>query len=168
MILLALGSNLRSAAGPPAGTLSAALATLKPNGIRPLKVSRFYETLAWPDPRQPSFVNAAAQVETALEPRALLARLHEIESLFGRTREQRNAPRTLDLDILDYRGMVAEGPPALPHPRMQSRGFVLVPLAEIAPEWRHPASGLSITQLIAALPGKGRDARPLSSAPPIE
>src|SRR5436305_12719674 len=102
MILIALGSNLPSSAGSPAETLAAAIAALKANGIVPVKVSRFYESAAWPDPDAPPFMNAVAGVHTALQPAALLVQLHEIEDAFGRVRSVRNAPRTLDLDILDY------------------------------------------------------------------
>ena len=161
MILLALGSNLPSAAGPPAATITAALAWLRSNGVVPVKVSRLYETAAWPDPSDPPFVNAVVQVDTQLQPAALLARLHEAEQWFGRVRGVRNAPRTLDLDILDYDGRVEEGTPQLPHPRMEERAFVLLPLADIAPDWRHPVSGKPMAEMISALPGHGNYVRPL-------
>jgi 2-amino-4-hydroxy-6-hydroxymethyldihydropteridine diphosphokinase len=152
MILIALGSNLPSPAGPPFETLKAALAALRANGIEPRKVSTSYESEAWPNPADPPFVNAVAQVETDLAPSALLERLHEVERAFGRVRGARNAPRTLDLDIIDYNGRVEPGPPELPHPRVSERAFVLVPLAEIAPDWQHPISGKGMTELLANLP----------------
>jgi 2-amino-4-hydroxy-6-hydroxymethyldihydropteridine diphosphokinase len=155
MISIALGANLPSPAGAPRDTLLAALATLAENGVDIEAVSPFYATPAWPDPRDPTFVNAAALVETQLSPRALMDLLHEVETHFGRKRSAKNAPRTLDLDLLDYRGRVEEGPPVLPHPRMAERAFVLVPLADIAPQWRHPASGREIAALIAGLPDTG-------------
>jgi 2-amino-4-hydroxy-6-hydroxymethyldihydropteridine diphosphokinase len=160
MILIALGSNLPSAAGPPAETVMAALSTLEANGIVPVKVSQLYESAAWPNSTDPPFVNAVAQVETEFAPTALLERLHEIEDAFGRVRGAPNSPRTLDLDILDYEGRVEAGPPVLPHPRMDARAFVLVPLGEIAPEWRHPVSGCNTKDFIVALPAS-RDVRPL-------
>ncbi|HEX3652586.1 MAG TPA: 2-amino-4-hydroxy-6-hydroxymethyldihydropteridine diphosphokinase [Rhizomicrobium sp.] len=161
MILIALGSNLSSAAGTPAETVAAALAALRANEIEPVKVSRFYRSEAWPDRSDPPFVNAVAQLDTVLPPSTLLESLHAIERLFGRTRDRRNAPRTLDLDILDYEGRVEAGPPVLPHPRMAARAFVLLPLAEIAPDWRHPVSGGRITELIAQLPAEMKRPQPL-------
>ena len=107
-------------------------------------------------------------VETGLGPADLLARLHEIEAAHGRLRTVRNAPRPLDLDIVDYRGLVRNGgqdgapaAPVLPHPRAHLRAFVLLPLAEILPDWRHPVSGRSIADLIAALPPDAATAVPL-------
>ncbi|MBS0272914.1 MAG: 2-amino-4-hydroxy-6-hydroxymethyldihydropteridine diphosphokinase [Proteobacteria bacterium] len=158
MILIALGSNLSSHAGDPAATLRAALTYLSRNGVTIAGVSRFYRTPAWPDPRDPEFVNAVASVETELSPAALIARLHETETSFGRVRSERNAPRTLDLDILDYDGRVEDGPPVLPHPRIESRAFVLVPMQDVAPAWRHPVSGRSIPQLLSAIPEADRKA----------
>jgi 2-amino-4-hydroxy-6-hydroxymethyldihydropteridine diphosphokinase len=158
MILIALGSSLPSHAGDSVQTLQSALAHLRDNGVTPVAVSRFYRTPAWPDPRDPEFVNAVAEVMTELSPSELIARLHETERRFGRVRSTRNAPRTLDLDILDYAGRVEEGPPVLPHPRMAQRAFVLVPLSDVAPDWRHPVSGAAIAQMIAALPAADREA----------
>jgi 2-amino-4-hydroxy-6-hydroxymethyldihydropteridine diphosphokinase len=162
MILIALGSNLSSPAGSPAETVAAALAALKANGVTPVKVSHLYESTAWPDPNDPPYINAVAQVTTELSPAALLDRLHAMERAFGRVRSVRNAPRTLDLDILDYDGRIEGGPPVLPHPRIDSRAFVLVPLAEIAPDWRHPISRHTAQELLAVLP-EGGEVIPLSA-----
>jgi 2-amino-4-hydroxy-6-hydroxymethyldihydropteridine diphosphokinase len=152
MILIALGSNLPSRIGTPSQTLRAALAELARRDVRIVAVSSFYKTPAWPDPSDPSFVNAVARIETKLSPPSLIAHLHDVERAFGRERGICNAPRTLDLDLLDYDGRVESGPPVLPHPRIASRGFVLVPLRDVAPDWKHPASGLAADALIAALP----------------
>jgi 2-amino-4-hydroxy-6-hydroxymethyldihydropteridine diphosphokinase len=152
MILLALGANLPSAAGPPAATLRAALARLEQRGVKILSVSSFHESLAWPDPADPAFVNAVAAVETGLQPVELLDLLHGVETEFGRLRSAPNAPRPLDIDLLDHDGKVMVSPVTLPHPRMAGRGFVLAPLAEIAPGWRHPVTGQSVEELLAALP----------------
>jgi 2-amino-4-hydroxy-6-hydroxymethyldihydropteridine diphosphokinase len=107
-------------------------------------VSSLYESPAWPDPSDPPFVNAVAEIETDMGPEALLAALHAIEAGFGRRRSLRNAPRTLDLDLLAYHDEVragAGGGLVLPHPRIAERAFVLVPLAEIAPGWLCPVTG---------------------------
>jgi 2-amino-4-hydroxy-6-hydroxymethyldihydropteridine diphosphokinase len=161
MILIALGANLPSTAGQPAETLRAALAALGTHGVDVRAVSKFYATPAWPDPNDPPFVNAVAHVETALSPTELLAALHNVETAFGRKRSERNAPRALDLDLLDYDGRIGPGPPELPHPRMAERGFVLIPLADVAPDWRHPATGRNVQSLIADLSQEQRKVREL-------
>jgi len=163
MILIALGANLPFRDVPPAQTLRAALATLSDNGVTTLKVSALYETPAWPDPSDPPFINAVAAVETALDPLALLRKLHEIESIFGRERTQPNAPRTLDIDILDYDGRIQTSAPELPHPRIEGRGFVLVPLAQIVPHWRHPVTGKSVASLLSEIPADARNLKRLEN-----
>ena len=152
VILIALGANLPSPAGAPAQTLEAALREVARRSITIESRSGFYRTPAWPNPADPPFVNAVATVRSDLSPAALLAVLHEVEAAFGRQRGTANAPRTLDLDLLDYDGRIESGPPQLPHPRIAERGFVLVPLQEVAPDWRHPVTGRSVGELIAALP----------------
>ena len=152
MILIALGSNLPFTDKQPPEVVTAALATLEREGIVIEARSRFYSTAAWPDPTQPRYVNAVARVRTTLDPEALMARLHRIEQDFGRMRDAPNAPRTLDLDLIDYDGQIMKGTLSLPHPRLASRAFVLKPLAEVAPEWSHPETGQSVAALIAALP----------------
>lgn len=152
MILIAFGANLPSPAGPPRATLEEALLEFRRRNISVLATSNFYKSRAWPDPRDPSFINSVAQIEAKRAPREILALMREIEIMFGRTVARQNAPRTLDLDLLDYDGLVEAGPPILPHPRLQERAFVLVPLSDIAPNWCHPVSGLSVSTLIAALP----------------
>ena len=161
MILLGLGANLPSPAGAPVETLRFALGKLATLGIVPLRTSNFFAAAAWPDPADPEFVNAVAQVETVLDPATLLNELHAIEEQMGRRRGARNAPRILDLDLLDYHGRVDTGPPELPHPRMVERGFVLIPLSELAPNWRHPTTNRTVDALISALPPDQRQIRRL-------
>jgi 2-amino-4-hydroxy-6-hydroxymethyldihydropteridine diphosphokinase len=150
-ILIALGANIPSVAGPPEATLRAALAALEGRGVRVLALSPFHQTQAWPDPTDPPFTNAVAEIETQLQPFALLGLLHEVETEFGRKRSVPNAPRTLDLDLLDYRGRVENDEVELPHPRMAFRRFVLEPLAEIVPDWRHPVTGQTVETLLRTL-----------------
>ena len=153
MILIGLGGNLASPAGPPATTIDAALAQFPFYGIVVIARSGLYESEPVPRSDQPWFINAVASVETALMPDDLLARLHAIEHGFGRVRRERNEARTLDLDLLDYDSLVHEsGNLILPHPRLHERAFVLKPLSELAPDWRHPVSGRTATDLLAALP----------------
>jgi len=155
MILIALGANLPSLAGQPADTLKRALGELERQGVEIRQVSAFYETPAWPDPADPAFVNAVAAVKTSLQPVELLVLLHGVETDFGRLRSASNAPRTLDLDLLDYDGRVMDEPQlTLPHPRMTARSFVLVPLRDVAPGWRHPGTGQGLAELLAALPDR--------------
>lgn len=156
MVLIALGANLPSSVGPPDATLRAALGTLAQRNVAVRAVSPFYRSRAWPDPRDPDFVNVVTIVETELLPSDLLAVLKEIECAFGRETTQRNAPRPLDLDILDYNGKVENGSPTLPHPRLHERGFVLIPLRDVAPDWAHPVSGLHVDALIESLPAGAR------------
>lgn len=168
MILLALGANLPSVAGQPPDTLRAAFCELLDRKIVPTRQSQFFVSEAWPDARDPAFVNAVTAVETELDPSHLLSTLHEIETKFGRERGLRNAPRTLDIDLLDYHGQVQQGPPELPHPRLAERGFVLLPLMQVAPSWRHPVSGKSLSELIAALPPLSRNMVGLEAiSPPV-
>ncbi len=151
-IFIALGANMSSSWGPPDMTLRAALAELEARGVGVAEVSSFYRTQAWPNPSDPLFTNAVARIETKLQPLALLTLLHQVETAFGRKRSMPNAPRSLDLDLIDYAGRVEQGAVELPHPRLAERRFVLEPLAEIAPGWRHPVSRLTVDALLAALP----------------
>ena len=136
---IALGANLDD----PLGQLRAALdAVAALPDSRMLRTSSFYRTAPVGAPGQPDYLNAVAALETGLAPDDLLAALLEIEHDFGRRREYRNAPRTLDLDLLLYDDAVIDRPHLqVPHPRLHLRAFVLVPLAEIAPELRLPGRG---------------------------
>ncbi|HEX9768126.1 MAG TPA: 2-amino-4-hydroxy-6-hydroxymethyldihydropteridine diphosphokinase [Kiloniellales bacterium] len=164
MILIGLGANLEHPRyGPPWRTLEAALEAFRESGVVILARSRWYRSAPVPPSDQPWFVNAVASVETSLSPAALLARLHEIEAQFGRSRRRRNEARVLDLDLLAYHDRVsAPGEsPVLPHPRLAERAFVVLPLAEVAPDWRHPVSGLGVSELVGRLD-------PAETAEPLE
>jgi len=154
MILIALGANLAGPAGPPLAQCEAALERMRAGGIAIVARSPWYESTPFPPSDQPRFVNGVVAVHTSLPPAALLAALHEIERGLGRVRSVPNAARPIDLDLLDYDGIVRDEaePPVLPHPRMTERDFVLRPLADIAPAWRHPISHMSVGELLARLP----------------
>lgn len=155
-IFIGAGANLpHPSYASPRETLQAALPELDRRQIHVLRYSPWYRTAPVPASDQPWYVNVVAEVATDLPADGLLALLHEIEDLFGRLRSVPNAPRLIDLDLLDYRGQIAPAAPGkatLPHPRMMGRAFVLRPLADLAPAWRHPVSGTPIQDLLKALP----------------
>lgn len=161
LIFIGIGSNLgggRFAA--PRDVCEAALRALDDAGVRVLRRSRWYESAPVPVSDQPWFVNGVAEVASDLPPEGLLDILHRVEAAFGRTRRVVNEARVLDLDLLDHHGLVRPAGPELPHPRLHVRGFVLLPLAELAPGWRHPATGQRIGDLIAGL-DPGQTIRPI-------
>ena len=164
MILVGIGSNLAGAGyRTPLDTAVAALAALPESGITVLAQSDWYLSEPVPVSDQPWFANAVASVATALEPPALLERLLTIEAQFGRVHGERNAARTLDLDLLDYDGRCCDAAElTLPHPRLDQRRFVLAPLCDLAPDWRHPTLGLTAAELLARLPG-GQPVRRLNA-----
>lgn len=155
-IFIGAGANLSHPIhGGPRQALEAAFAELAKRGISVIRVSPWYRTAPVPASDQPWYVNAVAEVVTKLEPDQLLAVLHEVEQAFGRVRTVPNAARMIDLDLLDFQRKTAVGGPGraiLPHPRMVGRAFVLRPLADLAPAWRHPVTGAPIEALLAALP----------------
>ena len=153
MILVALGSNLSHPQhGTSEAVLTAAIVSLEANGVHVVERSGFYRTAPVPASDQPDFVNAVVVLESPLEPAALLALLHRIEASFGRIRAVRNEARILDLDLLAWHDRVSTADPLLPHPRLHERAFVLLPLRDVAPAWRHPISGKSVSEMIADLP----------------
>ncbi len=153
MILIGLGANLEHPRwGPPRETLTAALGVLEAEGVAILGRSSWYRSAPVPKSEQPWFTNAVASVATHLDASGLLALMQRVEARFGRARGARNAARVLDLDLLDYEGQQITRPElVLPHPRLHQRRFVLEPLAEIAPRWRHPIFRLTPSQLLAQL-----------------
>lgn len=180
-ILIALGANLPNGMQSPAETLRAALAALPAAGLRVERASRFFATPAFPAGTGPDYVNAAARLRSApgMDPAAILAALHGVEARFGRARAERWGMRTLDLDLLavgdrvvpdaatfarwrdlpaDRQVLAAPDRLILPHPRLQDRAFVLVPLDDVASRWRHPVLGLTVRAMLKALPTADRAA----------
>ncbi|MGK7866884.1 2-amino-4-hydroxy-6-hydroxymethyldihydropteridine diphosphokinase [Falsiroseomonas sp. E2-1-a20] len=156
MILVALGANLPGPDGRDAlATCRAAAAALDAlPGLRLRALSRWYATAPVPaDPASPDYVNGVARLEgQAPDPATLLAALQAVEGRFGRVRPYPNAPRTLDLDLIDLDGLVRDAPdPVLPHPRAHMRAFVLAPLADVAPGWVHPGLKRTVGGLLAAV-----------------
>ena len=155
-IYIGAGANLSHPIyGSPREILEAAFERLAQRGVRVVRISPWYRTAPIPASDQPWYRNAVIEVGTDLAPDRLLEVLHEVEEVFGRLRSVPNAPRTIDLDLLDYRGKVVpegQGRAVLPHPRMSNRAFVLRPLADLAPLWRHPVTAAPIQALLTALP----------------
>ncbi|MGG7645123.1 2-amino-4-hydroxy-6-hydroxymethyldihydropteridine diphosphokinase [Rhodovulum sp. YNF3179] len=185
--LVALGANRASTVGGSRATLECALRLLdRESAVRVARESRYYHTPAFPPGSGPDFVNAAALLETTLAPDALLALLHRIEAGLGRERRVRWAERSADLDLLAWGDAVlpdratferwralpldvqmrkAPDELILPHPRLQERAFVLVPLADVAPDWRHPVLGRTVAEMVAALSPEARaEVRPADAA----
>ncbi len=155
-----MGGNLAGPFPSVKDALEAARAQFETRGFRILGSSRWWTSAAWPDPADPPFLNGVVLACTDLSPPAALQALHDLEADFGRRRDQANAPRTLDLDLIALGRTVIEGPGLiLPHPRAHERLFVMGPLAEIAPDWRHPVTGETAKRL-AKMAHVGQDAAP--------
>lgn len=166
MILIALGANLPAEAGnPPLQTCQEAAAALDSlPGLRLRALSIWYRTVPVPAlPGAPLFVNGMARLTgEAGDPAGLLAALHAIEARAGRQRPYPNAPRVLDLDLIDLHGVTRSAPdPVLPHPRAHLRRFVLRPLLDVAPSWVHPLLELGAAALLAGLPPGEAEPEPI-------
>lgn len=183
--LVAFGANLPFGGNAPGQTIVMAMDSLCSSDIRVMARSHLYKTPCFPKGAGPDYVNAAALLEVSdgMAPHDLLAHLHDAEARFGRRRDTRWGMRTLDIDLLAmddlvlpdlagqarWRGLsphdqtrLAPDELVLPHPRMQDRAFVLVPLADVAPDWVHPVLQRNVPQMLAALPEQDRtDVRPI-------
>lgn len=154
--VIAIGSNLAFQGAPPVRVVRDAIGELGGLGAARAR-SGLWSSPAWPDPREPAFVNAVVRLTIERPAESLLRALQGLEARFGRERSVKNAARTLDLDVIDVAGVVMDAPDlTLPHPRAAERAFVLEPLADVAPTWRHPKTGASVAALLAALPTSAR------------
>jgi 2-amino-4-hydroxy-6-hydroxymethyldihydropteridine diphosphokinase len=177
--MVAFGANLHFGNMGPAEVILAAVAELAVAGLPVVALSKLYKTPCFPAGAGPDYVNAAAVVtlRSGMTAADVLACLHQVEAKFGRQRDQRWGMRTLDVDLLAIGDAVlpdlatylhwrdldpalqrqaAPDQLILPHPRIADRAFVLVPLADVAPAWRHPVSGLTVAQMLAAIPAQDR------------
>ena len=171
--LITTGANLPSATGTALQTLEKALELFPLESLQIRRISKWFSTPAFPAGSGPDFVNGAVMVKTELSPAGVLAALHRIEATMGRTRENRWEPRLCDLDLIAYDDIIlpdletfqkwksldlsdqqtrTPDQLVLPHPRLQDRSFVLVPLNDIAPDWCHPVTGITVSEMLGALP----------------
>jgi len=153
MIYLAFGSNLKSKFGCSRLVINKAYGELKKFGIRIVSKSSFYKSKAYPNPKDPEFVNSVILVNSEIHVTKLLDIILKIEKKFGRVRSQKNAPRTIDIDIIDFHSknisiLNKNINLTIPHNSLESRLFVLKPLAEINPYWKNPRTGVIIPFLI--------------------
>jgi len=147
MLYIGIGSNL----GNRIDNIEKAKFFLKQSGINILRSSSFYETFSWPNKSKPKFINVIIQSDTNIFPKKFLQISKSIENKLGRKKTYKNAPRTCDIDIISYGSKIFLGDIEIPHKRMSERNFVLIPLFEIAPDYVHPKTKISIKKLIFSL-----------------
>ena len=147
MIYIGIGSNL----GNRIENITKAKYFLDLNGINITKSSSYYETLSWPDPNKPKFINIVVQSNTKASPEKLLKIFKSIEKKLGRKKKSKNSPRTCDIDIISYNQKILTGNITIPHKRMHKRNFVLIPLFELNKSWFHPKRNENIKKLIFSL-----------------
>ena len=147
-VYLGIGSNL----GSRINNIEKAKSLLFENNIIFVSISSYYETLSWPNPSNPKFINIVLKIKTLLKPIELLNLCKSIEAKLGRKKSPKNSPRECDIDLIDYNGSIQQDGLVLPHKMMHKRNFVLFPLFEIEKEWVHPIMKTSIKKLILSLP----------------
>jgi len=156
MIILSLGSNLKSKYGNRFDNIHMGLALLKINKIFISKISSFYETPSYPNKKKPRYINMVISAKTNLSPKKLMFKIFSIEKNLGRFRKKKNEPRIIDIDIIDYNSKIFNFTDKdlklkIPHIDVSKRNFVLYPLKEIIPKWKHPKNNEIITNLINKL-----------------
>ena len=156
MFLLGLGSNLSSSFGDRFKNLNLAASFLEAYNIKIIKRSSFYETPSYPDKKNPKFINIVIKIKTLLSPVELLTLIISIEKKIERKRTHKNDPRTCDIDIIDFNGLVEihsfnKVKFEIPHKELSKRNFVLFPLYEIEPKWKHPKTKETVKELINKL-----------------
>tara|TARA_Y100000590_G_scaffold240044_1_gene269962 strand:- start:1178 stop:1690 length:513 start_codon:yes stop_codon:yes gene_type:complete len=161
MIFLGIGSNLQSSFGDRFENIKLAISHLEKSGIQIIKQSSFYETLSYPNKKNPKFINVVVSVDAVLKAEDLMSLLISIEEKLERKRRIKNDPRTCDIDIIDYKGEVINFQHEslnlqIPHEKINQRNFVLFPLKEIFPKWKHPKTNENISALIENLPEEDR------------
>ena len=150
MIYLGIGSNL----GNKRLNIEKAKFKIIENNIKILQSSNYYESLSWPNKKNPKFLNIVLKINTNLKPSKLIKILQNIENSLGRKKAPRNSPRICDIDIIDYKKMQTNKGIILPHPRLHQRNFVLLPLYELDKGWKHPVFKDDIKTLILSLPNR--------------
>ncbi len=148
IVYIAIGSNL----GNRKKNIELAKSYLQDYGIKIIKSSSFYETLSWPDPKKPKFLNIIISAKSNFTPDKLIKIFKKIEKILGRKKLKKNAPRECDIDLIDYKNKLISRNLQVPHKRMHKRNFVLFPLYEINKNWIHPKFKISIKKLIFSLP----------------
>jgi len=161
MIFLALGSNLPSSFGNRFENINMAISYIESYGIQIIKKSNFYETYSYPNKENPKFINIVISVKSHLSPVDLMSVLFFIEEKLERKRNIKNDPRTCDIDIIDYNNQVLDFKYknlnlTVPHKELIFRNFVLLPLQEISPEWKHPVTKENINTIIDKLPEENK------------
>jgi len=162
MILLGLGSNLSSSYGDRFKNIDLAISYLKDHKIKILKKSSYFESFSYPDKTKPKFINNVILVDSSISPKNLASIIVSIEEKLERKREKKNDPRTCDIDIIDFKKQVIDFKYknlhfSVPHKKIKLRNFVLFPLLEVYPNWKHPVTNETIEDIIKNLPTEDKN-----------